>query len=339
MIEEYILLAHGNGGRLTRELIDEVFVKYGQHPDLDTLNDAATLSLTSTNVCMTTDSFTVQPLEFPGGNIGSLAVHGTVNDLAVSGATPLYLSTSFIIEEGVTVACLIRVVKAMSQAAQQAKVRIVTGDTKVVPKGQGGGIYINTTGIGVVKRHNQLDINRVCAGDHVLVSGPIGDHGIAVLLAREEFGLESQLISDSASVDRLVDAIDAIDGVRFLRDPTRGGLAMVMHEVAQATNLDIRLNEASIPLNDEVESVCNMLGYDPYYLASEGRVVAIVSAEHSHEVLSRWQDCEHGQGAAIIGEVLASSHARKHCPVSLVTHIGGERLLDQLEDDPLPRIC
>lgn len=338
MTEEYISLAHGNGGRLTRELIDGVFVKYGHHPHLDTLNDAATLTLPNVNIFMTTDSFTVQPLEFPGGNVGSLAVHGTVNDLAVSGALPLYLSTSFIIEEGVTMACLIRIVKAMAKAAHEANVRIVTGDTKVVPKGQGGGIYINTTGIGVVKGHVELNINRVCAGDHIVVSGPVGDHGVAVLLAREEFGLESQLVSDSASVYPLVDMIDTLDGVKFLRDPTRGGLAMVMHEAAQATNLAIRLNEASIPLSDQVESVCNMLGYDPYYLASEGRVVVIVSPEKSDELVALWRACEYGQDAAIIGEVL-SRHADQHCPVSISTRIGGERLLDQLEDDPLPRIC
>ena len=338
MTEECILLAHGNGGRLTRELIDQVFVKYGRHTLLDTINDAATLNLPSQKICMTTDSFTVQPLEFPGGNIGSLAVHGTVNDLAVSGAVPLYLSTSFIIEEGVTIACLTRIVKAMSEAAYQANVKIVTGDTKVVPRGHGGGIYINTTGIGVAKEHVQLDINRVCAGDHVVISGPIGDHGIAVLLARDQFGLESELISDSASVNRLVDAIDAIEGVKFLRDPTRGGLAMVMHEVAQTTDLTIRLNEASIPLSDQVASVCSMLGYDPYYLASEGRVVAIITPEQSHEVVTRWRDCDHGQCAAIIGEILPR-RPHQQCLVSLTTHIGGERLLDQLEDDPLPRIC
>ncbi|MAZ89951.1 MAG: hydrogenase expression/formation protein HypE [Cellvibrionaceae bacterium] len=338
MTEEYISLAHGNGGRLTRELIDKVFVQYGQHPLLDTVNDAATMSLPNQTICMTTDSFTVQPLEFPGGNVGSLAVHGTVNDLSVSGATPLYLSTSFIIEEGVSMACLIRVVKAMAEAAHKANVSIVTGDTKVVPKGQGGGIYINTAGIGLKKTHTQFDIKRLSAGDHIVISGPIGDHGVAVLLARDEFGLDSQLISDSASVYPFVEAIDTIDGVKFLRDPTRGGIAMAMHEMAQATNLSIRLNEAAIPLSGQVESVCNMLGFDPYYLACEGRVVAVVAPEVSEEVVRRWQACTHGQNAAIIGEVLPCQE-QYHCPVSLVTHIGGERLLDELEDDPLPRIC
>ncbi len=338
MNSDCILLAHGNGGRLTRELIDEVFVKNLKQPKLDTLNDSARLVLPNKNIFMTTDNFTVQPLEFPGGNIGSLAIHGTVNDLMVSGARPLYLSASFIIEEGLTRDCLIRIVKAMADAARHANVEIVTGDTKVVPKGHGGGVYINTTGVGMLKEGCRLDVSRIAAGDHIIVSGPLGDHGIAVLLARDEFGLESELHSDSASVCSLADAIDDLDGVKFMRDPTRGGLVMVMHEIAHAASLCARLVESSIPFRDEVESVCSILGYDPYYLASEGRIVAVVSPDQSQEVVKRWKECELGKGAAIIGEMLPY-RPTQICPISLRTIIGGERFLDQLVDDPLPRIC
>ncbi len=334
MQDSHISLAHGNGGRFMRELIDEVFARHLANPGLDTRCDAVPLKLARGEVMFTTDGFTVQPLEFPGGNIGSLAVHGTTNDLAVAGADPLYLSLNAFIEEGLEVARLERIVVALAEAARTVGVAVVAGDTKVLRRGEGSGLYLATTGVGLCSTDAELGMDRIGAGDRLVVSGPIGDHGIAVLLAREQFGLRGELVSDAASVLPLTRAALGLDGLRFMRDPTRGGLATVCHEVAQATGLGVRLEQLSIPVRDSVQSVCDMLGYDPFYLACEGRVVAVVAEHQAAELLARWRSLPEGAQAAEIG-VLEQRPAR----VLLATELGGERVLDELEDDPLPRIC
>jgi hydrogenase expression/formation protein HypE len=265
MIEErHITLAHGNGGRRMRELIDEIFARHLANPSLDVHLDATPVMLVPGMVpVITTDAFTVQPLEFPGGDIGSLAVNGTVNDLAVSGAMPRYLTLNAIIEEGLPVECLDRMVKSLGATAKAACVEVVAGDTKVVPRGQGGGLYLATTGLGLCSQDCRLGLDRIRAGDMVLVSGPVGDHGIAVLLAREEFDLSGNVVSDCAAVTPLTAPLATMEGVRFMRDPTRGGLATVAHEIAQATSSNIHLRETQVPVRDSVRSVCQMLGYDP----------------------------------------------------------------------------
>jgi hydrogenase expression/formation protein HypE len=329
-----ILLAHGNGGRLMRELIDELFARHLANPQLDTRADAVTLAWPEEELVFTTDGFTVQPLEFPGGDIGSLAVHGTVNDLAVAGATPAYLALNVFLEEGFDAARLEHLIGSLARAARACGVQVVAGDTKVVPRGQGGGLYLATTGIGRRARDLDLGLDCIQPEDRILVSGPIGDHGIAVLLAREEFGLAGDLRSDAAPVLALTRALLPLPGLRFMRDPTRGGLATVAHEIARACTLEVRLQESSIPVRPAVRAACEMLGYDPMYLACEGRVVAVVAPRDADAALAAWRALPQARDAAIIGKVLAGRPG-----VVLETGLGGERLLDELEDDPLPRIC
>ncbi len=334
MDDTHIRLAHGNGGSYMRELIETVFARHLANPLLNVQADAVALPAMEGVVMVTTDGFTVQPLEFPGGTIGSLAVHGTVNDLAVSGATPLYLTLNAFIEEGFDIARLERIIASLADAASEVGVVVVAGDTKVLPRGEGGGLYLATTGVGVRPRHIQLGLNRVQSGDAILVSGPVGDHGIAVMLAREQFGLSGALLSDAASVFPLTQALASVTGLRFMRDPTRGGLATVLHEICRATSLEVRLTQTAIPVREQVTAVCEMLGYDPMFLACEGRVVAVVEASQAAEALTRLQALPQGRDAAIIGSV---NSGRAH--VVLKTELGGERILEELEDDPLPRIC
>jgi len=338
MEDTHVSLAHGNGGRFMRELITEVFKRHLANPTLDTDADAVALALApGFDIMFTTDSFTVQPLEFPGGNIGSLAVHGTVNDLAVSGATPSYLSLNAIIEEGLEIATLERIVISLADAARDAGVVIAAGDTKVVRRGEAAGLYLATAGVGLRQSGCLLGMKRIQAGDHVLVSGPVGDHGTAVLLAREEFGLRGDLASDSACVLPITSCLLQHAGadLHFMRDPTRGGVATVCHEIAHATGFGVRLAEPSIPIREPVRSVCEMLGYDPLFLACEGRVVAVVAEHVAASALAAMRALPLGKDAADIGSIVAAPHAR----VTLRTAIGGERVLEELEDDPLPRIC
>jgi len=334
MEDTHISLAHGNGGRFMRELIQEVFARHLGNPGLDVQADAVPLSIEEGQIMFTTDGFTVQPLEFPGGDIGSLAVHGTTNDLAVAGADPLYLSLNAFIEEGMEIAKLDRIVASLAATASSLGVRVVAGDTKVLRRGEGGELYLATTGVGVRRNGVTLGMRGIMPGDAVLVSGPVGDHGIAVMLAREQFGLRGELRSDAGSVLPLTHAILDLPGLRFMRDPTRGGIASVAHEIVQATGCGLRLSQTDIPVRDAVQSVCEMLGYDPFYLACEGRVVAVVAADQAQQALSAWRELPEGKEAAIVGEVAAGS-AR----VILQTELGGERFLEELEDDPLPRIC
>jgi hydrogenase expression/formation protein HypE len=332
--DTHVSLAHGNGGRFMRELIEEVFARRLRSPGLDVHADAVPVTLEGGEVLFTTDGFTVQPLEFPGGDIGSLAVHGTTNDLAVAGAVPRYLSLNVFAEEGLEVALLERVVESLAAAARAAGVQVVAGDTKVLRRGEGGGLYLATTGIGLRPPGLRIGLDRIRAGDRLLVSGPVGDHGIAVMLAREQFGLKGDLRSDAGSVLPLTQALVPLDGLRFMRDPTRGGLATVAHEIARATGATVRLDGPAVPVRDPVQSVCEMLGYDPYYLACEGRVVAVVAPEAAEPALNAWRALPEGADAALIGTVEAGP-----AHVVLATELGGERLLEELEDDPLPRIC
>lgn len=337
--DKYISLAHGNGGRYMRELIAEIFARHlsdpGRDHALDVTLDAAPISLEGGGEpCMTTDGFIVQPLEFPGGDIGSLAVNGTVNDLAVSGATPLYLSLNAFIEEGLEIETLERIVRSLAKAAGIAGVQVVAGDTKVLPRGEGGGLYLATTGVGLRPAGVDLGMHRIRPGDRVIVSGPIGDHGIAVMLAREDFEIRGDVRSDCGNVIDIASAALEFDGLRFMRDPTRAGLAGVMYEVAQQAGVTVRLQEMEVPVRDSVRMVCEMLGYDPYYLACEGRATAIVAEDQAEALLAKWREYPSGQGAKLIGAIEEGASR-----IVLETEISGERILDDLEEDPLPRIC
>ncbi len=332
MQDTHISLAHGNGGRYMRELIEEIFARHLANPDLDVQADAVPIEIDG-EAMFTTDGFTVQPLEFPGGNIGSLAVHGTTNDLAVAGAIPKYLSLNAFIEEGLEIATLERIIKTLAETAAEIGVKVVCGDTKVLRRGEGGGLYLATTGVGI--RHGHvMSMKNIKHGDAIIVSGSVGDHGIAVMLAREEFGLRGDIQSDAASVLNLTTAAMDHAGLRFMRDPTRGGIATVCAELLRATGFGVRLSEENLPVRDPVQSVCDMLGYDPMYLACEGRAVAVVDPDEAQALLETWQNLEEGKGAAIIGHIDSSIGY-----VLMETTIGGERILEELEDDPLPRIC
>jgi len=337
--DRHVSLAHGNGGRFMRELVEEVFARHlavpGAPDSLDVTVDAAGIDLQGGGVpYVTTDGFIVQPLEFPGGDIGALAVHGTVNDLAVSGARPLYLTLNAFIEEGLEIRRLERIVISLAAAARAAGVKVVAGDTKVLPRGEGGGLYLATTGVGLRPENCHLGLGALRPRDRILVSGPVGDHGIAVLLARQDFEISGDVRSDCAAVLDLTSAAMNLQGLRFMRDPTRAGLAGVAHELARHTGLGVRLSETAVPVRDAVRMVCEMLGYDPYYLACEGRVVAVVDPAQAEELLESWRALPSGRDAAIIGE-LGQGSAR----VVLETGISGERILEDLEEDPLPRIC
>ena len=333
MDDTRISLAHGNGGRFMRELIEEIFARHLGREELDTQADAVPIALNGGEVLITTDGFTVQPLEFPGGDIGSLAVHGTTNDLAVAGAKPLYLTLNAFIEEGFEIAILDRIVASLARAARESGVRITAGDTKVVRRGEGGGLYLATTGVGIRLPGVAPSLDRIEDGDVMIVSGPVGDHGTAVMLAREDFGLRGDLVSDAGPVMGLTESLLGFDGLRFMRDPTRGGIASIAHEIHRATGFGVRF-EPTIPVREPVQSVCDMLGYDPYYLACEGRVLAVLAPDQAEAALAAWRALDEGRDAARVGRISAGDTR-----VILETELGGERFLEELEDDPLPRIC
>jgi len=333
MEDDRISLAHGNGGRFMRELIEDVFARQLAASSIDIQADAVPIDLGDGEVMITTDGFTVQPIEFPGGNIGSLAVHGTTNDLAVAGARPMYLTLNAFIEEGFEIARLEHIIASLNSAAVEAGVRISAGDTKVVRRGEGGGIYLATTGVGTRIPGVRPSMRLIQDNDVLIVSGPVGDHGTAVMLAREEFGLRGDLTSDAGPVMALTEPLLALDGLRFMRDPTRGGVASIGHEIVKATGLGVTF-EATIPVREPVQSVCDMLGYDPFYLACEGRVVAVVAPHQVDDALAIWRAVPAGKGAARIGRIVAKQER-----VILETPLGGQRFLEELEDDPLPRIC
>ena len=334
--EERITMSHGSGGKATQTLIEAVFLDAFRNPLLEPLEDAARLEVGEATMALTTDSFVVSPLFFPGGNIGDLAVNGTVNDLAVAGATPLYLTAGFILEEGFPVADLIRITESMRDAAAAAGVQVVTGDTKVVEKGKADGCYINTAGVGVLRREVNLGVAQARPGDAVLVSGPIGDHGVTIMLARGELDIEADVQSDTAALDGLVAGLlRAVPGVRALRDATRGGVATILNEIAKAANVAVVVTEAAIPVRTEVRGAAELLGIDPMYVACEGRLVAVVDGGQADQALAALRAHPLGEQAAIIGEITAEPPGL----VTLKTVFGGTRIVDLLVGDPLPRIC
>ena len=332
-----VQLAHGEGARLTRRLVRELLLEAFGNEFLGPLADGATLPGIEGKLVFTTDSFVVSPLLFPGGDIGKLAVHGTINDLAVCGAEPLYLSVAFIIEEGLPLETLRQVVRSIRDAAQVCQVQIVTGDTKVVPRGAADQLFVNTAGIGRLRPGVDLGAHRVRPTDKVLVSGTIGDHGIAILAAREGLELESNLVSDTAPLHELVASLLQCGAdVRFLRDPTRGGVSAVLHELADATGLSIILEEKPIPLNAAVRGACEILGLDPLYVANEGKLVAVVATQDAERALACLRAHHLGRSAAVIGEV--SDSAPSQVLVRGVLR-GALRVLDEPSGAPLPRIC
>jgi hydrogenase expression/formation protein HypE len=334
--EERITLSHGSGGKATQTLIEAIFLDTFHNELLAPLEDSASFSVGDAHLSLTTDSYVVSPLFFPGGDIGDLAVNGTVNDLAVSGARPLYLTAGFILEEGFPVADLTRIVESMRAAADAAGVAIVTGDTKVVQRGKADGCYINTAGIGVRSHAGTLGVATARPGDAVLVSGPIGDHGITVMLARGELDIEADLTSDTAPVHGLVaDLLAAVPDVRAMRDATRGGVATILNEVARAAGVAVVVDEDTVPVRTEVRGASELLGIDPLYVACEGRIVVVVPGESSAAALAAMRAHPLGRQAAVIGRVAEDPPGL----VLLNTTFGGTRICDLLVGDPLPRIC
>jgi len=331
-----IVLGHGSGGRLSADLIQHLFVPLFDNPALSGLNDQAVMNVNGVRLAFTTDSFVVQPLFFPGGDIGSLAVHGTINDLAMSGAKPLFLSAGFILEEGLLMDDLGRIVTSMANACKAVNVPLVTGDTKVVNKGKGEGVFINTAGIGLVPADVQIAADRARPGDAIIVSGTIGDHGMAIMSVREGLNFETELVSDSAPLDTLVAAMLGVTGdLHCLRDATRGGVAAVLNELATSSRAGFTLDEAAVPVRPAVMAACEMLGMDPLYVANEGKLVAILPAAHADAVLEAMRQHPLGRDAAIIGRVVEDHPGR----VIAHTAIGGRRVVDMPLGEILPRIC
>ncbi|MGD9118308.1 MAG: hydrogenase expression/formation protein HypE [Dehalococcoidia bacterium] len=330
-----ILLAHGSGGKLAHDLVEKSFVRALANPLLDKLDDSAVFDI-SGRLAFTTDSYVVSPIFFPGGDIGKLAVCGTVNDLATSGAKPLYLSLSFIIEEGLAVDDLEKVVASVQKAVDESGVKIVTGDTKVVTRGSADKLFINTAGVGVIPEGVSISGSNAKPGDKVLLNGAIGDHGIAVVSQREGLSFATKLKSDCAPLGDLVaDMLKASPKIHALRDPTRGGLATSLNELAQQSKVSIRIEEAKIPVREEVSAACEMLGFDPLYVANEGKMIAIVPPGDADSVLKAMSKNKYGKDAAIIGEVTAGNPGR----VTMKTVLGSSRIVDMLTGDLLPRIC
>jgi hydrogenase expression/formation protein HypE len=337
--DEKITLSHGSGGKATHNLIEGVFAPAFSNPLLDAMDDAATFAVqeAGTRLAFTTDTYVVSPLFFPGGDIGKLAVHGTINDLAMAGAEPLYLSAGFILEEGFPIAELRRIVESMAQAAREAGVAVVTGDTKVVQRGKADGVFINTAGVGRVRANWLLGQTQLQPGDRVLLSGPIGDHGIAIMFARESLDIEVDVQSDTAPLHTLVASLlDAVgDGVHCLKDPTRGGVATTLNEMAIGSEVSIALDEHTIPVHPGVRGACEILGLDPLTIANEGKLLAVIAPDRADAALAAMRAHPLGREAVIIGTVQAEPPGL----VFLRTDIGGMRVLDMLVGDPLPRIC
>jgi len=336
MKEDKILLSHGSGGKLSYNLIKELFLSNFNNPYLERLDDGAVLNIDGLRLAYTTDSYTVDPLFFNGGNIGELAVYGTINDLAMCGAEPLYLSCSFIIEEGFPLSLLEKIVSSIKKASLVAQVDIVTGDTKVVNKGAADKIFINTSGIGIVKEGINISGNNAQVGDLIIINGPIGNHGIAVLSEREGLRFDTAIKSDTAPLSSLVsDMLEVSKNIHVLRDPTRGGLSTTLNEIALSSKVGIEIDEEKIPVQEGVRAACEILGYDPLYLANEGKLVAFVSSEVAPEVLRKMRKNKYGKESKITGRVTKQSVGI----VYLNTTIGGKRIVDMLTGEQLPRIC
>ncbi len=333
-----ILLGHGSGGKLTGDLIKNTFLKYFDNPVLRTLTDSATIKIKDKLIAFTTDSYVVDPVFFPGGDIGKLAVCGTVNDLSVSGAEPMFISAAFIIEEGLATDDLEKITKSMRDEAVKAGVQIVTGDTKVVNKGKCDKIFINTAGIGYLnKKHENISTGKnIKPGDRIIINGYIGDHGIAVMGARENLKFETPILSDCASLNHLIKSVlDSGAEVKFMRDITRGGLATVVSEIAENRKCGISINETTLPVRESVRGMCEIFGYDPLFMANEGKVIIIVSKESSQKAIKVMNKHEYGKDAAIIGEITAGNPGK----AILYSVVGGTRIIDKLTGEMLPRIC
>jgi hydrogenase expression/formation protein HypE len=330
-------LSHGAGGRAGAQLIQQIFVDAFDNPALSRADDQAAFDVPAGRMVISTDGYVITPLFFPGGDIGSLAVHGTINDVAMAGATPLHLAAGFIIEEGFPIADLQRIAKSMARAARDAGVAIVTGDTKVVERGHGDGVFITTTGIGIVPPNLELSASRASPGDHVILSGSLGDHGVAIMSKRANLGFDTELLSDSAALNGLVAVMVRAAGTALhaMRDPTRGGLAAALNEIAQTAGVGFLIDEKAISVRPEVAAACELLGLDPLYVANEGKLVAIVAPDASARLLAAMRGHPLGRDAALIGEVIADDHSF----VQMTTSFGGGRMVDWLSGEQLPRIC
>ncbi len=338
MSKKNILLGHGSGGKLSHDLIKQLFVKHFDNPVLQQQTDAALLEVKTDSIAFTTDSFVVDPIFFPGGDIGKLAVCGTVNDIAVSGAKPLYLSSSFIIEEGFSIEELEKIVVSMANEAKKAGVIIVTGDTKVINRGKCDKVFINTSGIGAL-HERQKDIssgNNIQAGDKIIINGSIGDHGMAIMAEREFQNFKTDIKSDCTCLNHLVEkVIDVSSKIRFMRDATRGGISTVLNELVEDKNFGLDIDEASIPVKENVKGMCELLGFDPFYVANEGKIIFVVAAEDAEKVLEAMKQDDAGKESAIIGTI-TEEHPGKGW---ITTEIGGKRIIDMLAGEQLPRIC
>jgi hydrogenase expression/formation protein HypE len=331
-----VTLDHGSGGKISHSLMTDVLLPVFDNPILADLNDGAVIDLGGRRLAFSTDSYTVDPIFFPGGHIGDLAINGTVNDIAMCGGEPLYLSVGLIIEEGFSMADLEKIVTGMSAAARRAGVTVVTGDTKVVPKGAADKIFVNTSGLGVIPEGIDVGSAKARVGDRVILSGTLADHGVTILTQREGLVFESPVTSDSAPLNRMVaEMLRASSSIHVLRDPTRGGVGTALNEIAQKSRVGITIREELIPLKREVAGICELLGFDPLYLANEGKLLAFVAPEHTDRVLKVVRHNRYGRDAAVIGEVVADHPGR----VTLRTRIGGSRIVDMLTGEQLPRIC
>jgi hydrogenase expression/formation protein HypE len=336
MKADKILLDHGSGGKISHRLIGEMMLPVFNNPILSALNDGAIVELGGIRMAFSTDSYTVDPIFFPGGTIGDLAVNGTVNDIAMCGAVPMYLSVGLIIEEGFSLSDLTRIISAMGSASETAGVEVVTGDTKVVPKGAIDRIFINTSGIGLIPEGIKVASHLAEPGDKIILSGTMADHGISILIRREGLSFETSLTSDSAPLNHMVAQVfETSKDIHVLRDPTRGGVGTALNEIAEKSRVGIKIDEESIPVKKEVFAACELLGFDPLYLANEGKLLAFVAREHSDAVLATMRSDKYGKEASIIGEVVAD-HPGK---VFMKTRIGGTRIVDMLAGEQLPRIC
>lgn len=331
-----IILGHGGGGKLTSELVEHLFLPAFGNDQLNQLGDSAVFHLNGSRLAFSTDSFVVRPLFFPGGNIGELAVNGTVNDIAMSGAKPLYLSVAFILEEGLSIASLGKIVNSMANAAQNAGVQLITGDTKVVDKGHGDGLFINTSGVGIIPTGVNIGPANAKAGDVVILSGTIGDHGMAVMSVREGLTFETKITSDTAALNGLIAALLAVTpNIHVLRDPTRGGVASALNEIAKASSVGIVIEEQKVPVNTAVQSACELLGMDPLYVANEGKLIAIVPSDEAEAILLAMRTHPLGKKAAVVGHVVA-----QHASIVVAkTGIGGTRIVAMQVGSQLPRIC
>ncbi len=336
MQHEQIVLGHGSGGKLSAQLLEQVFLPAFSNPLLDKLDDQAMLQINGSRLAFTTDAFVVTPLFFPGGDIGRLAVHGTVNDLAMSGARPLYLAAAFILEEGLSTPDLRRIVESMAVAANAAGVQLVAGDTKVVNRGKGDKVFITTTGVGVVEKPVNISADRALPGDKIILSGFIGDHGMAILSQRENLEFEGVIESDCAALHQLVSEMMEVSlDIHCLRDPTRGGVATVLNEIAGRSRVGMLVKETEIPVRDSVRGACEILGLDPLYVANEGKLIAIVPSHEAEGIVARMRQNPLGYDARVVGEVVAAHPGM----VLMQTEIGGTRVLDTLFGEQLPRIC